>query len=297
MNNCKKCGSQVFEGEKFCRNCGEPIINNNENRVGDNAISNQINMNSNLNNQNNILNNNSQMQNYNNQNINQAPNNNQNSNASTNKNKNNNMPYIILGTIVVLLVIVVGLLLFLNKDNNKSHNKNDYDEPINTGTNTGTNGTTTTTTTNANTITSNGFKFNKVSGYNYETDTDSNSLIITNDKYYIGVVVNNISLSSITSLKTLETAYQAEGVNIKNLHYTQINGKKVVVGDATIDGYSVVWYIMDSKQSGYLFQGYIANSNFVPNYNDVSVVDNLISDAQYVGNYKDYSLKLDSIKK
>mgnify|MGYP007065850580 CR=1 FL=1 len=296
MNNCKKCGSQVFEGEKFCRNCGEPIINNNENRVGDNVISNQINMNSNLNNQNNILNNNSQMQNYNNQNINQAPNNNQNSNASTNKNKNNNMPYIILGTIVVLLVIVVGLLLFLNKDN-KSHNKNDYDEPINTGTNTGTNGTTTTTTTNANTITSNGFKFNKVSGYNYETDTDSNSLIITNDKYYIGVVVNNISLSSITSLKTLETAYQAEGVNIKNLHYTQINGKKVVVGDATIDGYSVVWYIIDSKQSGYLFQGYIANSNFVPNYNDVSVVDNLISDAQYVGNYKDYSLKLDSIKK
>lgn len=280
MNNCKKCGSQVFEGEKFCRNCGEPIINNNENRVGDNAIPNQISMNSNLNNQN----------------INRVPNNNLNSNASANTNKNNNMPYIILGTIVVLLVIVAVLLLFLNKDN-KSHNKNDYDEPINTGTNTGTNGTTTTTTTSTNTITSNGFKFNKVSGYNYETDTDSNSLIITNDKYYIGVVVNNISLSSITSLKTLETAYQAEGVNIKNLHYTQINGKKVVVGDATIDGYSVVWYIIDSKQSGYLFQGYIANSNFVPNYNDVSVVDNLISDAQYVGNYKDYSLKLDSIKK
>ena len=280
MNNCKKCGSQVFEGEKFCRNCGEPIINNNENRVGDNAIPNQISMNSNLNNQN----------------INRVPNNNLNSNASANTNKNNNMPYIILGTIVVLLVIVAVLLLFLSKDN-KSHNKNDYDEPINTGTNTGTNGTTTTTTTSTNTITSNGFKFNKVSGYNYETDTDSNSLIITNDKYYIGVVVNNISLSSITSLKTLETAYQAEGVNIKNLHYTQINGKKVVVGDATIDGYSVVWYIIDSKQSGYLFQGYIANSNFVPNYNDVSVVDNLISDAQYVGNYKDYSLKLDSIKK
>ncbi len=280
MNNCKKCGSQVFEGEKFCRNCGEPIINNNENRVGDNAIPNQISMNNNLNNQN----------------INRVPNNNLNSNASANTNKNNNMPYIILGTIVVLLVIVAVLLLFLNKDN-KSHNKNDYDEPINTGTNTGTNGTTTTTTTSTNTITSNGFKFNKVSGYNYETDTDSNSLIITNDKYYIGVVVNNISLSSITSLKTLETAYQAEGVNIKNLHYTQINGKKVVVGDATIDGYSVVWYIIDSKQSGYLFQGYIANSNFVPNYNDVSVVDNLISDAQYVGNYKDYSLKLDSIKK
>lgn len=280
MNNCKKCGSQVFEGEKFCRNCGEPIINNNENRVGDNAIPNQISMNSNLNNQN----------------INRVPNNNLNSNASANTNKNNNMPYIILGTIVVLLVIVAVLLLFLNKDN-KSHNKNDYDESINTGTNTGTNGTTTTTTTSTNTITSNGFKFNKVSGYNYETDTDSNSLIITNDKYYIGVVVNNISLSSITSLKTLETAYQAEGVNIKNLHYTQINGKKVVVGDATIDGYSVVWYIIDSKQSGYLFQGYIANSNFVPNYNDVSVVDNLISDAQYVGNYKDYSLKLDSIKK
>ncbi len=280
MNNCKKCGSQVFEGEKFCRNCGEPIINNNENRVGDNAIPNQISMNNNLNNQN----------------INRVPNNNLNSNASANTNKNNNMPYIILGTIVVLLVIVAVLLLFLSKDN-KSHNKNDYDEPINTGTNTGTNGTTTTTTTSTNTITSNGFKFNKVSGYNYETDTDSNSLIITNDKYYIGVVVNNISLSSITSLKTLETAYQAEGVNIKNLHYTQINGKKVVVGDATIDGYSVVWYIIDSKQSGYLFQGYIANSNFVPNYNDVSVVDNLISDAQYVGNYKDYSLKLDSIKK
>ena len=28
--NCKKCGSQIFENEQFCRNCGERIVNDNQ---------------------------------------------------------------------------------------------------------------------------------------------------------------------------------------------------------------------------------------------------------------------------
>ncbi len=48
--NCKKCGSQIFANEEYCRNCGEKIdINNQIINQNYNQINNQVN-NSNINN-------------------------------------------------------------------------------------------------------------------------------------------------------------------------------------------------------------------------------------------------------
>lgn len=292
MNNCKKCGTNINPGEKFCRNCGEPTgliktDNSEESRV-------VVNESPITNNQDNINNNN--LNNYNQQNI-QNPTINSNINNANNKTKNYNLiAYIILTGIVVLLVVVIGVLLVLNinKDDDKSNkhsNTNDYEEKID-NTNDNTTNNTTNTTDSTDSVTYKGFKFYKKAGYTYQSNT--NSLIITSSSYFTGITISSATFSNIkANLAELEAQYQKSGVNISNLQLKTINNTEVVVGDSTINGYKGTWFIIEASKTGYIYQGYVTNKSYTTNYNDVSIPLELVKNAEYVGNYNSYSSSSD----
>ena len=289
MNNCKKCGTNINPGEKFCRNCGEPTgLIKTDNLEESRVVVNESPI---TNNQDNINNNN--LNNYNQQNI-QNPTINSNINNANNKtNKNYNLiAYIILAGIVVLLVVVIGVLLVLNvnKDDDKSNkhsNTNDYEEKIDN-----TNDNTTNTTDSTDSVTYKGFKFYKKAGYTYQSNT--NSLIITSSSYFTGITISSATFSNIkANLAELEAQYQKSGVNISNLQLKTINNTEVVVGDSTINGYKGTWFIIGASKTGYIYQGYVTNKSYTTNYNDVSIPLELVKNAEYVGNYSSYSSSSD----
>lgn len=293
MNNCKKCGTNINPGEKFCRNCGEPTgLIKTDNLEESRVVVNESPI---TNNQDNINNNN--LNNYNQQNI-QNPTINSNINNANNKtNKNYNLiAYIILAGIVVLLVVVIGVLLVLNvnKDDDKSNkhsNTNDYEEKID-NTNDNTTNNTTNTTDSTDSVTYKGFKFYKKAGYTYQSNT--NSLIITSSSYFTGITISSATFSNIkANLAELEAQYQKSGVNISNLQLKTINNTEVVVGDSTINGYKGTWFIIGASKTGYIYQGYVTNKSYTTNYNDVSIPLELVKNAEYVGNYNSYSSSSD----
>ena len=293
MNNCKKCGTNINPGEKFCRNCGEPTgLIKTDNLEESRVVVNESPI---TNNQDNINNNN--LNNYNQQNI-QNPTINSNINNANNKtNKNYNLiAYIILAGIVVLLVVVIGVLLILNvnKDDDKSNkhsNTNDYEEKID-NTNDNTTNNTTNTTDSTDSVTYKGFKFYKKAGYTYQSNT--NSLIITSSSYFTGITISSATFSNIkANLAELEAQYQKSGVNISNLQLKTINNTEVVVGDSTINGYKGTWFIIGASKTGYIYQGYVTNKSYTTNYNDVSIPLELVKNAEYVGNYNSYSSSSD----
>lgn len=289
MNNCKKCGTNINPGEKFCRNCGEPTgLIKTDNLEESRVVVNESPI---TNNQDNINNNN--LNNYNQQNI-QNPTINSNiNNVNNNKtNKNYNLiAYIILAGIVVLLVVVIGVLLVLNvnKDDDKSNkhsNTNDYEEKIDNKNDN------TTNTTSTDSVTYKGFKFYKKAGYTYQSNT--NSLIITSSSYFTGITISSATFSNIkANLAELEAQYQKSGVNISNLQLKTINNTEVVVGDSTINGYKGTWFIIGASKTGYIYQGYVTNKSYTTNYNDVSIPLELVKNAEYVGNYNSYSSSSD----
>lgn len=296
MNNCKKCGEQINSGEKFCRNCGEPTGQKNfveESREGvinseinTTPLQNNINSNQNLNNQENVYN--------------QIPNNNIN---NTQKNKNSNIiPYIILSVIVVVLISVVGILIILNiskkDENNTNHNNtNDYEENITDNKDEDDDiDLDDTIDKETDSITYKGFKFIKKSGYNYEDK--SSSLIISNDSYFTGMTISPSLFSSLkNNLTLLEAEYKKNNLDITNLQTKTINGTEVIVGDASVNGYKGTWYIIESSKTGYVYQGYITNRSYTINYSDVSIVLSLFENAEYVGNYTNYSSDVSSLIK
>lgn len=289
MNNCKKCGTNINPGEKFCRNCGEPTgLIKTDNLEESRVVVNESPI---TNNQDNINNNN--LNNYNQQNIQNSTINSNIDNVNNNKtNKNYNLiAYIILAGIVVLLVVVIGVLLVLNvnKDDDKSNkhsNTNDYEEKIDNKNDN------TTNTTSTDSVTYKGFKFYKKAGYTYQSNT--NSLIITSSSYFTGITISSATFSNIkANLAELEAQYQKSGVNISNLQLKTINNTEVVVGDSTINGYKGTWFIIGASKTGYIYQGYVTNKSYTTNYNDVSIPLELVKNAEYVGNYNSYSSSSD----
>ena len=48
------------------------------------------------------------------------------------------------------------------------------------------------------------------------------------------------------------------------------------------------WFIINATNN-YVFQGFIINKGNTYNYNDAAIVNTLLKDYQYVGNYTSYS--------
>lgn len=117
---CKKCGSVLYENEKFCRNCGEPVL--------DNLQNNYQQVNSNIMN-NNIMNNgpipNANGMNYNNPvYTNNIPNGNMQYNQNINPSKSAFKKFIIIlgimvGIVVALIAAFVLFFVFLFSSSSK----------------------------------------------------------------------------------------------------------------------------------------------------------------------------------
>lgn len=295
MNNCKKCGNQINFNEKFCSNCGEPTNN-------------QVVTNTTLQESRGVLN-----QNLNTSQI--IPNlNNNGIQSNSNHNQNNKgkdkLPYIILIALVIILVGVISVLLILNNNSDKKSstsntNKNEYEENINdnkykddSDNITEDIDDTTTTTDNTNSITYKGFKFNKKTGYTYEILDDS--LIISNNDYLNALTISKSSFSYLKShLSELESEYKKNELQISNFQIKTFSNTDVIVSDVIIDNYKGTWYIIESKETGYIYQGYIINRSYTTNYNDVSIVLSLLENVEYIGNYSDYTsdINIKSLKK
>lgn len=307
MNNCKKCGNQTLQNQKFCSNCGEPTnnmvinqpINNSINQQNNNEILNQNNNTNNMNNNQSI---------YVNQNNNAQPSYEQTNNINNEINRNNKedkLPYIIMIGLVVILIIVISILLILNnkpnnKKSNNNNNKNEYEENINEPNNT-TNSTNpdnnidNPNTNDNNSINFKGFKINKNSGYTYQA-TDK-KLTIYNSNYYIGLLVSTGNFNTVkTNIPALEQSYlkstQNSQMSVSNLKLKNINNTEVIIGNAVVDGQTGVWFVIKAN-SLYVYQGFIINRSNTYNENNVNIVLNLLKDSVYVGNYSSYTTTFD----
>lgn len=285
MNNCKKCGNQIIEGQKFCSNCGEPTNNiqtiNNTIAQESREVVNQ------------------------NLDITQVVPKIEQQTTNNNKNNNNKLPYIILIAIVIVLVGVISVLLILNnkkddKKTNNNNNKNEYEENItddDIDIDIEDDDDIINDTNNTDSITFKGFKFKKNNAYTYQIN--GSALSIVNSSYYIGVTINNGKFDSLkNNLNVLESAYskqaeeQSASISITNLKLKKVNNTEIILGNAVIDGRNGIWYIVNANNN-YVLQGFIIDRTNTHNENNINIVLPLIEDIEYVGSYESYSSTTD----
>jgi hypothetical protein len=305
--NCKKCGNIINEGEKFCRNCGEPV--NNLETVSNQPIYNEQSTNLNQNNinyqtsninQNNINYQTSNVNGYTQQPV-QNPINNYNQpiqNQLNNEPKNNGSDkknlLILIGIVAILVVAFVVGYLLINKDkgNDKSNNKsttNEYEETIN---NTVDNSddkddwdtddsTSTDTTETSTTYTYKNFKFNKISGYDYETT--SNGLQITDYNNVIAIEVTPGSFDIVkNNTDTINSTFENQGYEIKNTTVKTYGGVEYITSEVSKDGISML-ILYTKANSSYTFVIGVSNIKYTIDYNSINIVNKIIKGATYIG--------------
>ena len=300
--NCKNCGNQLVPGDKFCRNCGTNVDNLN----GQNIINQQnqnINMQPSINNQ---TNNNGQT--YNNF---QQPSE-INSNATSNMNQNQNIYseqqvhnqdnqklntsenifskykiVFIIGLILLIIIIVLSVIL-IKQQNKKGVSVSEYEnnqENININNNNST--TSTSTTSNSTTYTFKGFEFNKLSGYSYEEEDDL--LRVFNSNYGITINVTNISFDlAKNSYSQLKTNLEKQGIIVKNIKTTTNNNIEYILVEYSMENYNGIYYVTKASDN-YVFEGIIMNSNNSIDYSNLNILEQILKNAKYVGNYSNYS--------
>jgi len=209
--------------------------------------------------------------------------------ANNNK-KNDKLKFILIGVCVALVVAVIGGINFyqnskeVNDDNKtvneyeEDNNKNeDQDDDVDVN-----------TTTNSNSISYNGFKFNKVSGYEYEED---NGTLIVNDKDT--AVLINVTKVSFDNVKMnynqLSTILSQQGFTTGAAKISDYDGKEVITCEISDGEINYIYYLISSPDEDFIYEGLVFNSSSFINYSDINEMINITSDSSYVGDYNDFA--------
>lgn len=293
------------------------VLQQNDN--GNNSILNQENNNQTT--YNNFTNGFNQANNQNSSYITNSINNNQsamNSNQQFNYNNKKNNTFAIIFSIIICLVIatvvtIVVLFIYNKKDKNSSNGTiNDYDNktPVVDKKKEDTDtkiieekqedpkeqkqdesqDDNSNEDIDSNFISFQGFKFEKVSGYEYTIEDDSLNIEKANE--YINVL-NILELS----YQTAEDNYEEIAMEFENLDFTLYNyGKKNVLGmnilyyEIEQDDLKGYIYITSSPNDNYVYEGAIIG--YYLNTFDEKMLDDavqVVSKSQYVGNYSNYA--------
>lgn len=241
----------------------------------------------NLNNQQTIPNNMSSVQNMNMDTSNFGPQPNETNNNKSNKNK-----IIVISLCAILLIVVIGGVSFflINKDkNNNSNNVNEYEEnnEINTSKDdddepeVG-------NTSNSNTINYNGFKFTKVSEYEYEEE--SGALIVHDNNTAIFINVTKVSFESVKMNYTqLSSILSQQGFTTGIIKVETYNGVEVITCEISDNENNYIYYVISSPDEEFIYEGLVYNRSSFINYNDINEMIEITNNSSYVGDYNDFA--------
>lgn len=259
--NCKKCGNLLNVNEKFCPNCGEPVVNGVENQNNNleqpaassfvqpmqtqpvqqpndmnnmsfnNAQSEQP-MQQNLNNDFNQSLNNQNTMNQNVQNMQTQPTNNYNMNQNNTSNTptQNNKNFKII--VAVLIVVVIGIVVFIVS---KSMSKKDNSNSNSTSNETNTNQVVNTVDSNTgNTYTYKNFQFSIPSGYD-ASEVEGVLTLKSQNANVAFAIIDYYTLDDVTaSIDSVKSTYTSSGFTIKSEDKKTFNGKEWLLLPSTI---------------------------------------------------------------
>lgn len=241
---CNKCGKELREDEKFCSNCGNQIINMQQNT-------------------------NTNIQQMDNQNINKQV-----------KGNKKNIIILIVSISIIAILIAVAIFIFLKKDKNESNNNNinDYEiDDIDTNDNRNQNIDTNTN----DTIKINGHVFKKISGYNYIEK--ANAIRINDDKVAYQISVKSGSFNSLKSDLNLIKKLAQEKYSVNNIRTMLIGNREYIVLDV-YDTINSKYYLLiyTSNDNQHIFTSVIYtranNINYSYLYDLNKILDNVSYD-------------------
>lgn len=304
MNNKKiirydtQTGEPIYEKKKIIRydtQTGNPIY---EDTTNVQQVNNSLNI---SNNQNISQMNNQPVNSYNqylNNNINQQSNiqkNNQPTNiynSDLNKNKNNKVVSILVSSLlVVLIIVVVAITVYLldkksdNKENSGTVNEYENNTKI---TNDKQNTSDTNTQDSSDAITLNGFKFKKVSGYDYSISEEA--LEVENDDYYMYINVSNIDYSLLQgNYDVFSETFKEEGIIVNSYGSKIISGQELMYFDVVQDGFKMLACITKTPEDGYVYMGMITKFDNNVSTDDLDELIKILNNSSYVGTSSSYS--------
>lgn len=267
---CKKCGNQLNEADKFCKNCGEP---NGETKVE--TVKETV----------------------------ATP-------TQPSGNKDNKMLMIIACIIVVAALVVGGIFLMKDKDKDKNkkakeNNVNEFEDTndvvpniidddndvtdtkddTDTKDNTDVKDDTTDKDTNIQTsndsITYKKFKFDKISGYTYTVGTSGLQITNSSDAIVLDIVAGNFDLVKTQRDKLNET-FEKQGYSIKNTQLKNYGGVEYITAEVSRNGMNMLILYTKANDS-YTYVIGLANKSYTVDYSMIYTANTIIKNASYVG--------------
>ena len=240
--NCKKCGNLLNVNEKFCPNCGEPVVNGVDNQNNNleqpmqqtnnmlfNSTQSEQTVQQNLNTPNNDFNQNNVNQNMQNMQTQPTANYNMNQNNASTTNQNNKTFKII---VAVLIVVVIGIVIFIVS---KSFSKKDDSSSTTTSNETNTNQVVNTVdSNNGNTYTYKNFQFNIPSGYD-ASEVEGTLVLKSRNANVAFAIIDYYTLDDVTaSIDSVKSTYTSSGFTIKSEDQRTFNGKEWLLLPSTL---------------------------------------------------------------
>ncbi len=273
--NCKKCGFQLTENDKFCMNCGTPVDNTSV-QNNESGVENQNSTQMSAVNQPNIQGQNMSQQPMNNY-VNPAmPQNNFNQNSNP-KPGLSDPKFIIIG--VVVLVVIIGIVLAFVFLGNK---KSDASETANS--NTSASDTTVVNTSNSYyTVKFDGFTFKIPTNLVYVTQTDMLLLGDEDDTWVAGIGVAEVDYSQVLSAKgQLQSSMQSHGYTSSAAEEKTIGGSSYITLETSYNGKNAL-IVYTKANSMYTFVISIYNINNDYDYEILEEISSILSGAEYTG--------------
>lgn len=188
--------------------------------------------------------------------------------------------------IMMAVMIVIYLLLFftlylpsaeqLKKSNNKSESPNNTtNNNYNNNSNNSSNNNSDINTNNDTTITYQGYKFFKLTGYTYEITSEYLKVTNTNAGIFIGINVINGSYSQFETLSdaTLKTEFEKElspeSIKVNEVKKETVSGRKFVVADLEASGSKYIMFITKADDTHYI-SGVIVDSSSSATHSNLS---------------------------
>lgn len=215
-----------------------------------------------------------------------------------NQKNSNKVLYIIIGILSAIIIGFVAVSVIMpmvsekksdndNKNINEyeeKENKNDYGEDEEKNTEKENNSSNTA----QETITFKGFQFIKNSEYTYTVE--ENMVGLKNNDYAMTISVVNAKFSDVLATPTIaKNVLLNNGYTVGKIQTLEYSGKYIVTYEIGYNGNNGIYYIVDSSNENYVFDGImIARDNSI-DYNNLIELFKVIDGVTYVGNYSNYS--------
>ena len=294
---CSNCGQKLEKEDKFCKSCGFPNRdyqeNNNNNNLRFNSLNenlnnNQTKVNMSMNNQNsfNMPTNNSNQINFN------MPNNNHNSfnpnnqvekeipvkeekiNVNNQSNSNslidrmlygeNKKLYMVIGvlSIIALICIILVIVKMVNKLNDNSNNiyqNNGSVQTINLG----------------------GTNYQIPSGYEIK-DTSNNQYSIQSSDFAFNIILTDGDYNSYKNnlsvfVSQIGKIMEQQGCSYVGVDNPKIGGREYIIFEFTLQNKYVLYYVTASNYSNYTYSGVAANTRGTYDVNDFLDISTMLA--------------------